>query len=190
MPLPRFALYVRNIRNKREDTSENDPKIERRTAGRVLSSFLCPSHTMLPRRVFSILIILTPAFVCFTGLIAMEPAHAVEPSDRRSLTAARDDALRVEEGRILYRKLCSKCHGANGTPSTEITALLEPAPTDLTRLPYRYGSSISDISDSIRRGRGTNMFRFDNRIADEQIEAISLYIKQRLQIEPQPRSPN
>ena len=89
---------------------------------------------------------------------------------------AQAESAQREQGRALYAKLCSNCHGEKGVPKQSVTALLSPPPSDLTSSVYRYGNSKDDIIATIRRGKGLNMFRFDNRLSPEQIEAIAKFV--------------
>ena len=97
------------------------------------------------------------------------------------------------QAKILYLKMCASCHGPDGRPSVELQETLRPAPSDLSRLPYRYGSSEAEIAETIRIGRGENMFRFNNRLADEQIIMLAQYVRTLIADQPssaeQPESP-
>ncbi len=86
------------------------------------------------------------------------------------------DLARHVQGLQLYAKLCAECHGPDGQAPAEILGLLQPPPPDLRAKQYRYGSSEKEIAETIRRGRGVNMFRFDNRLSAEQIDALAKYV--------------
>jgi mono/diheme cytochrome c family protein len=81
------------------------------------------------------------------------------------------------DGKVLYQKFCSSCHGEIGKSPENLSAILESNPTDLNSNNYKYGNSREEIIKSIKEGRGENMLQFKNILSDKQIEAIADYIK-------------
>lgn len=79
-------------------------------------------------------------------------------------------------GKVLFDKLCTSCHGMDGTPPESMESLLDPYPADLRSKAYRYGNSFAEIRHSIAQGRGTNMLPFGNRLSSEQIDAVTQYV--------------
>lgn len=84
--------------------------------------------------------------------------------------------LSTVDGKLLYESLCAQCHGLGGNVEEKISNLLSPPPTKLNQLPYRYGSDLSSIIESVRQGKGVNMLHYDTRLSDEQIQAVSAYV--------------
>ena len=64
---------------------------------------------------------------CVLGLMAL------------SLLAARASAEDPHEGRALYLKYCSACHGSAGKGDGIVATVLRPKPTDLTLLAKTHG---------------------------------------------------
>jgi mono/diheme cytochrome c family protein len=79
-------------------------------------------------------------------------------------------------GKVLFRKLCSDCHGLRGEPPTEVLELLNSVPANLRAPSYRYGNSSGQIIESIQNGHGQKMPSFKNRLSDRQISAIANYV--------------
>ena len=80
-------------------------------------------------------------------------------------------------GASVYQRMCAQCHGLDGHPPATVTGLLSPPPTDLVDGPYVYGESLEDITGTVAKGLGANMFRFDNRLSSEQINAVAEYVR-------------
>ena len=56
-----------------------------------------------------------------------------------SLLATRASAENVQEGRALYLKYCSACHGTDGKGDGVVATVLRPKPADLTLLAKTHG---------------------------------------------------
>jgi mono/diheme cytochrome c family protein len=80
------------------------------------------------------------------------------------------------DGRVLYQKLCSDCHGETGRPLADVRTLLSPPPSDLTAAHYKYGDTARDIRRVIRSGTGTNMIHYQHRLSREQIYALTDFV--------------
>lgn len=67
----------------------------------------------------------------------------------------------IARGRALYTNLCTECHGRDGKSLVDVIS----DATDLTEPElYRYGSSDTQIDQSIRDGAGSGMPPFGARL--------------------------
>jgi putative heme-binding domain-containing protein len=80
-------------------------------------------------------------------------------------------AQRVDEGRQIYNRACTACHGADGAGGEMGPALGVPA--------RRYAqASDAQIFDAIKNGiAGTQMPRFAGRLSDDDISKVAAYIR-------------
>jgi mono/diheme cytochrome c family protein len=96
-----------------------------------------------------------------------EQARALE-----SPVAYGDDAIR--EGRKHYLRLCQNCHGKDGKAlesfDFEATDLTQP---DL----YRHGSTDGDLFFSTREGAGNDMPPFKDKLTDQQVWEVVLFLR-------------
>lgn len=127
--------------------------------------------------VFKFFVTLPSYLFFFSSLILFPQSVLAQLEQSLPPTNSSRDLARHVLGLQLYAKLCAECHGAKGEAPAEIRALLKPAPSDLRAENYRYGSSEKEIAQTIRLGRGVNMFRFDNRLSAEQIDALAKYVR-------------
>ncbi|MCB0325499.1 MAG: cytochrome c [Bdellovibrionales bacterium] len=135
------------------------------TRPRVLERLSDLSHRAATRKVRS-------SATHWRRILAFSVGACVVPATAVAQSHSADDV----SGAVLYQKLCAKCHGPAGIPPDDVAELLRPVPSDLTLLPYRYGSTLEAITTSIRIGRGDGMFRFDNRLSDEQIRQVADFV--------------
>ena len=97
-----------------------------------------------------------------------------KPTDKSSAaTLTRDEARKlkspvafsktsVARGKILYTRLCTECHGADGKSQVDVIANA----TDLTNpKAWRSGTSEGEIFRSIRDGAGEAMPPFSDKVA-------------------------
>ncbi len=83
-------------------------------------------------------------------------------------------------GAAVYNKYCTSCHGENGDANTSASRALNPMPRDFTRADFENSLTPERIIDAVRNGRpGTAMVGWQKRLSDKQIEAVSVYVRQR-----------
>ncbi|MGF1543995.1 MAG: cytochrome-c oxidase, cbb3-type subunit III [Parvularculaceae bacterium] len=81
---------------------------------------------------------------------------------------ARSDA--VARGQTLFTEQCASCHGENGAGIQELGA------PNLTDAIWLYGGDRTDISATLRYGRNGVMPYWTDRLSDEQITALAVYV--------------
>lgn len=99
--------------------------------------------------------------------------------------AGERDGASVDEGRRLYRSLCSGCHGAAGDGQSAVTGRMFPKPRDFTAGEYRFRTTASgfvpqrsDLARTIATGLpGTAMPAWGRLLSDDQIDGIVLYLE-------------
>ncbi len=91
-----------------------------------------------------------------------------------------DEAIK-KEAAVLWRDLCSLCHGANGDPKDSL--IVEPKPKKFGTLGMKMGFTFggdkmrSGIYRVIRDGKGERMPAFGKQLAREQMWALVKYIE-------------
>jgi len=88
-------------------------------------------------------------------------------------------------GEAVYKERCAYCHGADGKGDSAPASVLGVKPRDLTSGVYKIRSTVSgsiptdaDIVRSISMGlRGSSMPAWKGIIPDEEIAAVTSYIK-------------
>ncbi len=83
--------------------------------------------------------------------------------------AAEDD-----EGRKLFESKCITCHGADGTGDTKAGKLLKSP--DLTKKPWKHGTSQAEVEKVIREGTG-KMPTFKEKFTEAQIAKVAKYTR-------------
>jgi len=104
------------------------------------------------------------------GVLGVLAVHSVVASARRSLTPPTPEKqASLEEGKALFRGLCSGCHGGNGRGGKG---------PDLTDDRWIHGSGDDDIARVIRNGvPKTTMKKLGESLKEEQIQKLILYIR-------------
>ncbi len=90
----------------------------------------------------------------------------------------------VDQGRRLYRSLCSGCHGIDGDGQSQAAATMDPKPRDLTRGDYRFRTTASghvplkdDLLKTLRDGLpGTEMPAWGTLLDDGQLRSLVVYV--------------
>jgi len=81
------------------------------------------------------------------------------------------------EGRDLYQKYCTVCHGEEGYGDGVMTQILELEPMDHTDPVAINKMSNEDIFVAIKEGNGQYMPGWEGILDDEEIEALVSYIR-------------
>jgi putative heme-binding domain-containing protein len=90
-------------------------------------------------------------------------------SDDKSTSPAPADALALDEGKSMFRGLCSGCHGGAGRGGKG---------PNLTDQRWLHGDTDADIAKVIQNGvRGTTMKKLGESLKEEQIAKIIAYIR-------------
>jgi len=126
-------------------------------------------HVRPPKRALLVGMIALPLASTFwpfpsggqTALGQDEPAGLINPFE------GNPDA--IEEGKVLYQRLCIFCHGAGGRGAKG---------PDLTDDFWRFGGRDGDVFASIAAGRpGTQMGAFAGRLTSDEIWKIIAYLR-------------
>jgi len=84
-----------------------------------------------------------------------------------------------KEGRAIYAKHCSACHGDNGNTAVWARNALNPAPRNFTAPQAKAELTLERMITSVTYGRpGTAMMSFEQRLSGEQIQAVVGFIRQ------------
>ncbi len=87
--------------------------------------------------------------------------------------------IRFSDGKVLYTKHCSACHGDKGNTAVWAKNGLKPPPRDFTSPVAKNELSVERMLTSIKHGRpGTAMMPFQTRLQEQQIMAVIVYIRQ------------
>ncbi|MEL7486510.1 MAG: cytochrome-c oxidase, cbb3-type subunit III [Pseudomonadota bacterium] len=92
----------------------------------------------------------------------VEHVFAISGRDAKPDAAAR--------GAALFEQQCVACHGADGAGMKELGA------PNLTDAIWLYGGERAEVTETIVNGRGGVMPAWTDRLTDEQITALSVYV--------------
>ncbi len=81
----------------------------------------------------------------------------------------------LEEGKAIYIRQCSACHGIDGKGKGELAADIQPR--DLTQLDFQVGNSIQDFYYVIQSGELPDMPSFLDILSEDEIWAAANYIR-------------
>ena len=92
---------------------------------------------------------------------------------------AEDVVVKNIEGRKIYNKNCSVCHGDKGNTAIWARSGLNPPPRDFTAPQSRQELTRERMIHSVTNGRpGTGMMPFKTKLQSNQIEAVVDYIRE------------
>ena len=115
-----------------------------------------------------VLFLSTSLLITFSALSLVQADSAVESS----LISVSNGG-----GRRLYQKLCAQCHGKDGRPGEELTAILKPAPTNLQSLELEDEQIDVFLKKKIGSGNSDNQLHYEGSLSEEQIDALVQYVK-------------
>ena len=87
-----------------------------------------------------------------------------------SLSGSAADSIRVARGRELFGKTCVACHGAQGKGNPALGA------PDLTDKIWLHGSGEAAISETIARGRTSQMPAHKGQLSEAKIHLLAAYV--------------
>ena len=87
-----------------------------------------------------------------------------------SLSGSTADSIRVAKGKELYDKTCVACHGAQGKGNPALGA------PDLTDKIWLHGSGEAAISETIARGRTSEMPAHKGQLSEAKIRLLTAYV--------------
>jgi mono/diheme cytochrome c family protein len=88
------------------------------------------------------------------------------------------DAASIENGKTLYTKHCTQCHGESGKGDGEMAEEYTPKPADLTDAQWKHGSSDGEIFVVIRDGvKNTGMKPFAKKLQTRQMWDVVNYLR-------------
>ncbi len=89
-----------------------------------------------------------------------------------------EDKIVLKEGKKLYRKNCSTCHGPRGNGKGPIGNSLEPKPTSFLHVSYTKQLSDQHFFWAVREGSpGTAMPAFKAQLKEDEIWKIVAYLR-------------
>ncbi|HEV8131018.1 MAG TPA: cytochrome c [Acidobacteriota bacterium] len=77
-------------------------------------------------------------------------------------------------GEELYKTKCASCHGADGKGETKVGKLMQTP--DLTKTPWKHGSSQADAEKIVREG-WKKMPKYEGKLDSKQIAAVTRYLR-------------
>ena len=87
-----------------------------------------------------------------------------------SLSGGAADSIRVAKGKELYGKTCVACHGADGKGNSALGA------PNLTDKIWLHGSGEAAISETIARGRTSQMPAHKGQLSEAKIHLLAAYV--------------
>lgn len=136
-----------------------------------------PRHSCTMTIMVRVLIL---AFVVYSGSLALagqaQPAMAIRggnPEAAKVQNPVASTPESVAQGRRVYQRLCSRCHGPQGKGDGGGGA----QPADLTDDQWDYGSSDGEIFAAIHNGTSVDMEGYAERIGDTDIWNVVNYIR-------------
>lgn len=123
--------------------------------------------------------------VASLGFIAACSSQATDTTATTSRTspAAASAAVSpavLEQGRTLYQKNCTACHGESGKGDGPGAGVLKPPPRDHTDKAYMSTLSDKQIADVIKMGgaiKGKPLMPSHPQFKDPQLQALVAYIR-------------
>jgi len=89
-----------------------------------------------------------------------------------------EDKVVLKEGKKLYRKNCSTCHGTRGNGKGPIGNSLEPKPTSFLHVSYTSQQPDHNFYWAVREGSpGTAMPPFKGQLKEDEIWKIIAYLR-------------
>ncbi len=123
-----------------------------------------PTSPREGRRLLAAAIAIVPAWAVLLAAAGAGQSPKAEPAG-----PAPPDAAALEEGRALFRGLCSGCHGGTGRGGKG---------PDLTDNKWLHGGTDADIARTIQNGvPGTTMKKLGDALKPEQIRRVIAYIR-------------
>ncbi len=88
--------------------------------------------------------------------------------------------VRAEDGKPIFDKNCSTCHGPTGKGDGPAGKMLKPPPADLGTVTK--GMSDADVAKVIKEGgksigKSASMPGFKGKLSDDQIQGLVQYVK-------------
>jgi mono/diheme cytochrome c family protein len=88
------------------------------------------------------------------------------------------NATTLAEGKQLFTKNCTSCHGPLGKGDGKAGATLKPPPADLTDATWKHGSTDAELFTVIRDGaKGTGMRGFAGRMTTKEMWTVLNYVR-------------
>jgi mono/diheme cytochrome c family protein len=79
------------------------------------------------------------------------------------------------DAKVLFDQNCKSCHGPRGIPPQTMVKLMKVPPLDSAYFAKKTEDSVVVV---LKKGRGTNMKPYGDRLSAEQILAVARYIRQ------------
>ena len=106
-----------------------------------------------------------------------KPGTHQHPDAQKLKNPTPGDPKSIENGKILYEKLCAECHGDTGKGDGMMAADLEVKPPDLTDSAWEHGATDGEIFVMIRDGSRKGMTPFGKKMAARAIWDVVNYVR-------------
>ena len=120
------------------------------------------------------------AMMAHKDRLSGEQITAIVDYIRKNFMIVQDDSTTAknQQGKEIYKKNCSVCHGDNGNTAVWARSGLNPAPRDFTSAEAQRILTRERMIKSVTEGRpGTGMMSFTTKLNAEDIEAVVDYIR-------------
>lgn len=133
----------------------------------------------------------------FEAGIPLLIALLAPPQGVRALSGEESDAIRLAEGRRVYRAACLPCHGERGDGNSPAARFLSPRPRDFTVGTFKFRSTPTgapptdqDLFRTITQGiPGTMMPAWGEILSEEERWAVIAYLKTFSEVFAEPEPP-
>jgi mono/diheme cytochrome c family protein len=123
-----------------------------------------------PISLFSTLILFASVAAFTPGIMPQQPATGA-----RNSTLPNPESL--DHARKIYTRDCAMCHGDNGSGQTDMARDLQLTLKDLTDPKALAGKQDQDLFLLIRNGRGKMLPDSEDRVKDDDVRGLILYIR-------------
>jgi mono/diheme cytochrome c family protein len=120
-----------------------------------------------------VLLAVTGCGMLFTG--AREPDPARDCTSATGTTSQQASKLLIEGARV-FDERCSPCHGDTGHGDGILADLLPMRPRNYHTDAFQWGTSWSEIAETVRLGRSGVMPPFEGALSQEEIRAVSFLV--------------
>jgi mono/diheme cytochrome c family protein len=111
--------------------------------------------------------------VCLRADEPYKPYNSEAAKLKNPIASSRET---IENGKALYRRHCSSCHGVGGKGDGG-QALSGGEPSDLTDDKWDTGSTDGEIFIAIRDGLSADMLAYKDKLKDNQMWTLVVYLR-------------
>jgi mono/diheme cytochrome c family protein len=104
---------------------------------------------------------LVPIFCAVAGLSFASPASTQQQA--------------AADAKVIYEKNCRSCHGPRGIPPQAMARMMKVPPLDSAYFTKKNDDTVVVV---LKKGRGTNMKPFGDKLSEQQMQAVARYIRE------------